>query len=140
MSYTVDLIVGSLPASDAEAWRAIETLRERYHEDKSDKAPALVKLHEQLIKRYPCLCSYAEDDPAMEQSPWADGPMLGNFASEMGMLAIVFSRVDEVVPFIIEQASNLSISVADGQTGRIYRPIVGSQPPVRREKPWWKFW
>ncbi|CAN7447314.1 hypothetical protein [Rhizobacter sp. LjRoot28] len=38
--------------------------------------------------------------------------MINNFAREMGMLAISFSRPDEVVPFIVETANRLGVSVS----------------------------
>ncbi len=139
MSYTVDLIVSKLPSSNDEAWKHVEALRESYYEDKREKAPELLALHGVLTARYPCLCSYADDDPCMDESPWADGPMIGNFANEMGMLAISFSRVEEVVPFIVESANALGITVADGQTGDIHRPA--GQPSTQSSKrPWWRFW
>lgn len=138
MSYTVDLIVGDLPEDSQQAWVKIEVLRETYYEDKREKAPALLALHAALTKRYPCLCSYGDDDPARELCPWADGPMLGNFAHDMGMLAISFSRVDEVVPFIIQEATARGIVVADGQSGELHRTLhVASTQKVK--KPWWKF-
>jgi hypothetical protein len=139
MSYTVDLIIGELPQSDAEAWQAIEVLRARYYGDKAEKSPVLIALHQKLTDRYPCLCSYADDDPRMEQCPWADGPMIDNFASEMGMLAVIFSRADEVVPFIIKSAIELGITVADGQSLKIYRPR-SAHTHERGKKPWWKQW
>ena len=139
MSYTVDLIVGSLPSDDKEAWKQIEALRETYYNDDRKKAEALVALHSVLTARYPCLCSYSEDDPMMDESPWTDGPMLGNFAHEMGMLAISFTRADEVVPFIIKEANALGISVADGQSEDIYRPGSSSAPKVTNRR-WWRFW
>ena len=58
----------------------------------------------------------------MDESPWADGPMIGNFASKMGMIAIRFSHVDEVFDFILEEALALGIILADGQSEKIYRP------------------
>jgi hypothetical protein len=140
MSFTLDLIVGDLPASSPEAWAEIERLRGSYYGDTRDKAPALLQLHERLTQRYPCLCSYADDDPAMDDSPWADGPMINNFASEMGMLAISYSRADEVVPFIIKEALQLGITVADGQSEKIYRPSSGKIAPAKESKPRWKFW
>ena len=121
MSYTVDLIVGPLASLDEEAWKQIETLREAYYDDEREKAQELVELHAILTAKYPCLCSYADDDEEMDNSPWADGPMIDNFSSEMGMLAISFSRAEEVVPFIVESANRLGITVADGQTGEIHR-------------------
>ncbi|WP_156480468.1 hypothetical protein [Aquipseudomonas alcaligenes] len=139
MSYTVDLIVSKLPSGNDEAWKHVEALRESYYNDKREKAPELLALHDVLTARYPCLCSYADDDPHMDESPWADGPMIGNFASEMGMLAISFSRVEEVFPFVVESANALGITVADGQTGDIHRPT--GQPNAQSSKrPWWRLW
>ncbi|MBN1907440.1 MAG: hypothetical protein JW927_20340 [Deltaproteobacteria bacterium] len=73
----------------------------------------------------------------MENCPWADGQMLGTFASKMGMLAIVYPRVNEVFPFILENALALDIIVADGQSDKIYRP---GQQMNETKRPWWKFW
>jgi hypothetical protein len=122
MSYTVDLIVGQLPADDEGAWSRIEQLRPSYYADVRSKAPALLALHSALTARYPCLCSLSDNDPRIEESPWADGPMINNFAHEMGMLAILTSKLEEVFPFIVEQAHSLGITVADGQSGEIHRP------------------
>ena len=121
MSFTIDLILTDVPQDNWTAWKYIEELREKYYEDKSAPHEKLAELHEIIIQKYPCLCSYDDDDPKIDNSPWADGPMIGNFASEMGMLAIVYSRVDEVFPFILENALALGIIVADGQSQKIYR-------------------
>ena len=139
MSYTVELIVGQLPSDKNDAWSKVESLREAYYEDKREKASALLALHDALTARYPCLCSYADGDPEVDQCPWADGPMIGNFAHEMGMLAISFSRVDEVLPFIIQEANARGITVADGQSGEIHRPRPsGTADPSKRS--WWRWW
>lgn len=122
MSYSIDLIIKKLPADQQQAWQEIEALREVYYEDERPVASQLQQLHAQLTARYPCLCDFAEDDPAMDDSPWADGPMINNFSHDMGMLAIVYSKVEQVLPFIIQQANQLGITVADGQDGQIYRP------------------
>lgn len=122
MSYTVDLIVVPLPENDQTAWQYIQALRDTYYDDEREKASALIALHSALTARHPCLCSFADDDPEMDDSPWADGPMINNFSNEMGMLAITYSRVDEVLPFIVTEANALGIAVADGQTGQILRP------------------
>lgn len=139
MSYTIDLIVGPLPQDESQAWQHVETLRASYYGDAREKAPALLDLHAALTERYPCLCSYADDDPAMDESPWADGPMIGNFAHEMGMLAISFSRADEVVPFVVAEANARGITVVDGQSELIHRPRVGARALLAR-RGWWKFW
>ena len=122
MSYSIDLIIERLPADQQQAWQKIEALREAYYEDERPVAGQLQQLHDRLTERYPCLCDFADDDPAMDDSPWADGPMINNFSHDMGMLAIVFSKVEEVLPFIIQQATALGITVVDGQVEQIYRP------------------
>jgi hypothetical protein len=131
MSYAVDLIVQPLPDDDNAAWATINALRQTYYSDKRDKAPALIALHSVLTARYPCLCSYAADDPQMEQCPWADGPMIGNFAHEMGMLALTFRRTADVLPFVIQEANALGITVADGQSGEIHRAGAPTRSGVR---------
>jgi hypothetical protein len=140
MSYTLDLIVPPLPPGHKQAWQAIEKLREQYDDDQRSKAPALVALHAALTARYPCLCSYADDDEGVDQCPWADGPMIDNFAHHMGMVAISFSRADEVVPFVIAQANALGITVADGQSETIHPPAGAATPVAGQPKPWWRWW
>ncbi|RBP44834.1 hypothetical protein [Arenicella xantha] len=137
MSFTVDLILTEIPENDKEAWGFIENLREEYYEDKSKPHERLVELHKRLTDKYPCLCDYDDDDPEMDNSPWADGPMIGNFASKMGMLAILYSRADELFPFILQNALELDIILADGQDEKIYRPGYKIE---QKKKPWWKIW
>ncbi|WP_193166213.1 hypothetical protein [Microbulbifer hainanensis] len=137
MSFTLDLILTDVPDENDAAWKYIEELREEYYEDKSGAHEKLIALHKILTDKYPCLCSYEDDDPEMENSPWADGPMLNNFASKMGMLAILYSRADELFPFILEKALLLDITVADGQSEKIYRP---GEPVASKVRPWWKLW
>lgn len=137
MSFTVDFILTELPKEETEAWSFIERLREEYYEDNSGAHEKLVQLHSVLTQKYPCLCSYADDDPELDKCPWSDGPMINNFASKMGMVAIAYSRADELFPFILEKALELDIIVADGQSEKIYRP---GEPVNNSEKPWWKVW
>jgi hypothetical protein len=139
MSYTIDLIIEELPFDEKEAWNRVESLREKYYGDEREKSPLFLELYKNITKVYPCLCSYADDDPAMDESPWADGPMINNFANEMGMLAIVYSKVDDVVPFVINEAKRLGITVVDGQDGKIHRPR-SSEDIINPKKPWWRIW
>jgi hypothetical protein len=136
MSFTIDLIVTDVPKENGAAWKYIEALRDEYYEDKSGTHEVLIELHKELIQKYPCLSSFADDDPEADESPWADAPIMENFASKMGMLAIFYSRADEVFPFVLEKALALGIIVADGQSEKIYRP---GEDIDASDKPWWKF-
>jgi hypothetical protein len=122
LSYTVELIVGGLPEMENAAWTQIEKLRASYYGDERDNAPVLLELHRALTAKYPCLCSFEDGDARIDESPWADGPMINNFAHDMGMLAISYSRVEDVVSFVIAEANKLGITVADSQTAEIHRP------------------
>ena len=139
MSFTVDFFIEDLPSDEQEAWKLIEKMREEYYEDESEKSELLLKLGDVLTSKYPCLTSYDDDDPAMDDSPWADGPMTDNMASKMGMIAIRYSHVEEVFPFVLESAINLGLIVVDGQSEQIYRPghLI---PEPKSKKPWWQIW
>ena len=138
MSFTLDLILtDDIPKEANKAWGYIGALRDEYYDDETGAHEKLIKLESILTDKYPCLCSFDEDDPEIESCVWADGPMIGNFASKMGMLAISWSKADEVFPFVLQQAHALDITVADGQSSIIYRPGEEVEQP---KKYWWKFW
>ena len=124
MSYNVYLLVGHTSPNDREVWEKIDQLQENYYEDERDIAPALLALHATLTARYPCLSnlSLSGDHKGMESSPWANGPMLGNFKHEMGMLAMTFSQLDVVMPFVVSNANKHGITVADPQLDMVFRP------------------
>ena len=122
MSFTLEFFPEGLPTDCDDIWEYIEEMADEYYDDEGEKSPKLIELHKKLTEIYPCLSSYEDDDPAQENCPWADGPMIKNFASKMGMVAIVFSRVDDVVPKVIDVALELGITVVDGQSEKIIRP------------------
>ncbi len=122
MSYTLDFVVPQVPNRKGQAWDFLEDLQDRFEDDRGAPHPLLKQLHAALVDRYSCLSSYADGDPEKENCPWADGPMINNFASEIGEVSIKSSRASEVVPFAVEQALALGITVMDGQDESIYRP------------------
>ena len=122
MSYSLDFVVPKVPNRKGQAWDFLEDLEDRYEDDRGPTHPLLKQLHAALVARYPCLSSYADGTPEKEDCPWADGPLINNFASEMAMVAIKPSRAAELVPYAVEQALALGITVMDGQDETIYRP------------------
>ena len=122
MSYALNFLIPAVPNRKGQAWDFLEDLQDRSEDDRAPAHPLLKQLHDVLVARYPCLSSFADGDPDREDSPWADGPLINNFASEMGMLAIKFSRVEEVIPFAVESALALGITVMDAQEEKIHRP------------------
>lgn len=125
MSYMLDLVAVKVPNKKGQAWEFLEDLRERFYDDEGARAPALVKLHEALVERYPCKSTYKRGSVELKNCPWMEGPLLKGFAGEMGMLSINPEHVEEVVPFVVETALALGLVVMDEQEDKIYRPGKG---------------
>ena len=131
MSYTVDIVMGPVPLDDKAAWKVIDSWREELYAD-SEASPEMRALHDKLVSRYPCIT-------VDENGPWSDGPLINDFGKRMGIIGVVYSRVDEVLPFVIETSVGLGFTVFDGQDERIHRP-AGEGRSSQDERPWWRFW
>jgi hypothetical protein len=144
VSYTVDIWTQTFPANDAAAWDEREALMaqrdEAFNPDDPFEAPSpeMAELHRRLTARFPCIC---ED----ENGPWSDGPLINNFGRSHAILGICFSRVEEVLPFLVETATGMGMHVFDAQDDVIHRPVgyvpVSSTVDVAAEpRKWWQFW
>jgi hypothetical protein len=146
MSYTVDIWTQTFPADEADAWDLRDELINEHREawDPAEgfepASPEMADLHKRLTARFPCIC---EDD----NGPWSDGPLVNNFGQGRAILGISFSRVDEVLPFVIETATGMGLHVFDGQDEVIHRPAGYVPPPEPLVEPgriaprkWWQIW
>lgn len=116
MSYNVAICTSPVPQNDKAAWAALDAFI-----DEKGPAPQVFKaLHDRLTVRYPCICSLREDD--VDNGVWSDGPLWNNFGQRAAVLGMVFSRVEEVVPFLVETANELGLIVFDWAGPSIYRP------------------
>ncbi|MBK9658132.1 MAG: hypothetical protein IPO66_23100 [Rhodanobacteraceae bacterium] len=130
MSYTLEFVVPKVPNRKGQAWDFLEDLQDRFEDDRGAPHPLLKQLHAALVDRYPCLSSYADGDPAKEECPWADGPLINNFASEIGEVSIKSSRAAEIVPL---PSSRRWRWASPSWTGRTSRSIARSkQSGLRR--------
>ncbi len=136
MSYVVVLSIKAVPANDKKAWKYIHEVMEEDEHASGELDPRLLKLHDSLVDKYPCLSSYDDDDDSVDESPWSDGPLIYNFGNLYSALGLTYDRAEEVVPFIVECAQDLGVTVFDDQTGKIYRPNYEKQ----KGKKWWKIW
>jgi len=124
MSYILKIVVPPLPAEDALAWRAADTICDN-DDDAAPKAPVLVRLHDVLTSVYPCLCSDAAEAPDMDDTPWSDGPLINNFGSASAVLGLATDDDDgSAVAFIVAASRTLGLTVLDGQVRKIHRPQV----------------
>ncbi len=116
MSYNVAIVVPPVPASDAEAWAVVGGLIEQ----QGPRPAVFQELHDRLTARYPCMCAVPEDE--IDDNVWSDGPLINDFGHRAAVLGISYSRVDEVLPFLVETANALGLVVFDWATQTIHRP------------------
>lgn len=116
MSFTFAIVAPPVAVDDETAWRELDGLLET-----EGDAPAVFRtLHDQLTAKYPCICDL-DDDSVDEQGVWSDGPLWNNFGARAAVLGLIYSRVDEVLPFVIESATALGLTVFEWDKA-IYRP------------------
>src|SRR5262245_44972069 len=116
MSYTFAICNATLPndytAAEEEAFR----LREEAEPNQS----VFSELLDQLTARYPCITDPKRS--STKPGPWSDGPLRQAKYNRALVLGLIFSRVNEVMPFVIETATALGLTIVDWQTGKVHRP------------------
>ena len=118
MSYDVAVVIPPIPDRDTEAWAELNATIEI---EQQGRPPAVFrKLHDRLTARFPLLTSLPEDK--VDESVWSGGPLWTNFGKRVGVLNMVYSRVEEALPFIIETATSLGLPVFDMSVDQIRRP------------------
>jgi len=115
MSYNVAIVIPPVPADDCEAWKILDSLVE----EQGPIPPVFRQLHDRLTAKYPCTCSVPEDE--VDDTVWSDGPLINDFLHRAAVLGIAYSRVDEVLPFLVETANDFGLVVFDWATASIYR-------------------
>src|SRR5437763_12516527 len=85
--------------------------------------PAIVADVHALLDRWPDI---TED--AGENSPWSDGPLIGNASGNLSYFGMVFSMADEASEFAVQLASQRGLVCFDPQLGRL-RPFDDADGP-----------
>lgn len=116
MSYNVAIVAPPIPEDDRVAWSEVNALI-----DAEGPMPAVFEqLLAPLTARYPCICDL--DDDHVDDGVWSDGPLRNNLGHRASVLGMVYSRVEEVLPFLIREANALGLSVFDWATETVHRP------------------
>jgi len=104
------------PCGDDAAWEAVDRLI-----DTKGAVPQVFReLHDKLTMRYPCICTLPDDK--VDEGVWSDGPLWNNFGHRVAVLGISYSRVEVVLPFVVQTANSLGLTVFDWGGPIIYRP------------------
>ena len=117
MSYNVAVCTEPVPSKDEEAWQAVDSLIDA----KGEPPEVFKELHDRLTRRYPCICTLS-DERVDDDGVWSDGPLWNDFGHRAAVLGMVYSRVEEVLPFLVETANKLRLVVFDWAGPSIYRP------------------
>jgi hypothetical protein len=141
MSWTVDIVTVPIADDVDRAWTQLAELKNEASAREYGAAPSdvLGALCRQLTARYPCLTEHPD-------SPWSDGPLINNFGDKLATIGIITERISEVLPFVIETATAMGLTVFDAGDERIHRPRgweprpAGSTREAITQHPWWRFW
>lgn len=112
MSYDLAVWVGLRPQSDAEASAVYERLMDRMDagEPDAEPSPEIRAYVAALLERWPDI---TEDEG--EDSPWADGPLIGNAFEEAIYFSMVWSRAEEASDFASRLAAEHGLVCYDPQ-------------------------
>lgn len=83
--------------------------------------------HDTLTAKYLCICTLP-DDKVDEEGVWSDGPLLNDLGHRAAVLGMIWSRVEEVLPFLLGTANSLGLTVFDWGGPTIYRPESAPRP------------
>ena len=116
MSYDIAVAAADIAASDAAAWSQLDALIEQRGEP-----PAVFRqLHDTIVARYRCLGTLSDD--GADDGAWSSAPLWDEFGPAAAVLPMRLSRADEVVPFLVDTARSLGLSVFDWTTRHVHRP------------------
>jgi hypothetical protein len=116
MSYNVAVLLQPVSNDNATAWAVVNEIIEQ----EGPRPQVFQELHDLLTARYPCMCAVPDDQ--IDDTVWSDGPLINNFGHQAAVLGLSYSRIEEVLPFLVETANNLGLVVFDWATETIYHP------------------
>jgi hypothetical protein len=119
MSYNVTISRNNISSDDKQAWADLNSLYEK--EDlETEQGQDFLDLIEKLKATFPYICDLPDDE--VDDGVWSDGPLSNNAGKDLTTLGVVWSQVDNAIPFLIKTANENGFVVFDSQTGIISRP------------------
>jgi hypothetical protein len=117
MSFTLAVWEGPRPSADALA--EFERLSARYlgTDDPAPPTPRVRAFIEAITAKYPDLGDLSDDE--IDDGVWSDGPLVGNANGPFFYFGLVWSRVEEVVPFLAETARAHGLVCFDPQSNAL---------------------
>jgi len=130
VSYDVAVWEGSPPGDSSSA---LAEFAARYEKAQTgeEPTPAIRRFVDALLARHGDLTEL--DAHEIDDSPWADGPLLGNASGPFVYLGLVPSKADQTLPFIVEAARAEGLVAFDPQAGRLL-----TREPEGGLRRWWR--
>ncbi|CAA6679102.1 MULTISPECIES: hypothetical protein [unclassified Lentimonas] len=120
MSYSLVFARLEIPADDELALRWVKNKFQAHYDDERPPHSIFQRLHDALVDRFPCLSTLPEHE--RDDAVWVDGPLINNFSHDLAIVAFHFTRVEDVMPFVVETALKVGCTVFDLQGMNVYRP------------------
>lgn len=112
MSYDLYVCIPPLPPSDQDAWKLFESLRS----ERGEKPQVFKELITRLAARFPWELPVDSD-----KHVWSISPLWDCIGTRVTGLCMIYPKVVEVVPFVIETAMDLGLDVFEPQLTWIFR-------------------
>ena len=115
VSYDFAVWEGERPKDGDEAAKAFEALYDRYVEAEADEppTPAIRAFVQSLLERYPDVTEL--DDDAVDESPWASGPLIGEATGPFMYFPVSIPRAPEMQEFVAAKAREHGLVCFDPQ-------------------------
>jgi hypothetical protein len=122
MSYTLEIWQpgpGESPPADlAGALAMVQRLRG----ERPGPNPLFRQLVETLTRRFPDITSDEAAELPESELAWSDGPLCGDDDRAVFVLGLLTQRLDDVRPFVVDEANALGLAVFDGQAAQAFFP------------------
>jgi hypothetical protein len=128
VSYDIAVWVGEQPADDEAAKAQYEALSARDRAESDPPDSRLIDYVTALTQRFPDLTDL--DDDEVDDSPWADGPLIDNVDGTFFYFALTYSGIHEALPFVAQTAKAHGLVCFDPQEDRL---VVAAEPSRPRE-------
>jgi hypothetical protein len=90
-----------------------------------DPTPAIAAYVAELLRRWP------DSGDEIDESPWADAPVINNATGPLFYFAMVYSKAEEAVTFAAELAANHGLNCFDPQSEHLLTPAA---PPAKASR------
>ena len=118
VAYDIGLLI-DCPTADAAALATFEVFAESRQLDEIPH-PKFLAVWSEITERFPCLCELSTEDEAL--GVWTYGPLIDCFGKQIAQFSILFSAVDEVLPFLVKVCQRSGVALIDFQSGKVFRP------------------